>query len=275
MSGKSADGSDLPKIQLESKEDVQFLQHQFSDFLRKTISNNTTLRDASLSDEQQKEAEALVLSKLEEWTKNIWAMAGTSMAVNGFSYDEAMQEKSRIEPLDEQLRTEVQSLREEADELLLSVTQKRRTVPEQIEKLVKDGVSKESLVAEKTTVIKGLRADTVGAELPYMDDAINTDFERAVGLAKHIENDAPASIDKMKRLLATLEDAKSRTDAESDVREVLIGDELGATDSMSNGRFWRNGSSADDDSNSQQQQKQLLAYKAALHAITQDNTSGN
>ncbi|KAJ2393559.1 hypothetical protein GGI23_005020 [Coemansia sp. RSA 2559] len=251
MSGKMVDGNDLPKIQLESKEDVEFLQHQFHDFLQKTVANNTTLRDTSLSPEQREEASALVLSKLEEWTKSIWAMAGTSMTINGFGFDEAMKEKSRISPLDESLRTEVQALREEADELLLSVTQKRRTVPDQIERLVRDGVGRESLVAENTTAIKGILCAETDKQLPYVDEAVNAEFGQSVGLVKKIETDAPASIAKMKRLLDTLDDASTRTtDADADVKTVLI--------------------DASTDSGDLQKQ-QLLAYKAALHAI--DNVS--
>ncbi|KAJ2548050.1 hypothetical protein EV175_004980 [Coemansia sp. RSA 1933] len=252
MSSKSANGSDLPKIQLESKEDVEFLQHQFHEFLQKTVANNTTLRDTTLSDEQRQEAEALVLSKLEEWTKSIWTMAGTSMAINGLPFDEAMQEKSRIEPLDEELRTQVQGLREEADELLLSVTQKRRTVPDQIERLVSDGVMRESLVAENTTAIKGLQS-TVDADLPYIDDSVNAEFAHAVVLAKKLGSEAPPAIGKMKRLLATLDDAKNRPDTDDDVKTVLI-----------------DGSTVADSASAEgiDTQKQLLAYKAALHAIS-------
>ncbi|KAJ2510370.1 hypothetical protein GGI11_005516 [Coemansia sp. RSA 2049] len=302
-SNKTADGSDLPKIQLESKEDVQFLQQQLGDFLRKTVAGNTTLRDSQLSEEQRAEAETLIMSRLEEWTGSMWTMAGSNMAVNGFAYEEAMQEKSRIEPLDEALRGEVRALREEADELLLAVTQKRKTVPDQIENLVRDGVARESLVAEKTTVIKGLsRADTDpntsstggsggsggSGSLPYVDEAVNSEFERAARLAKRIERDAPASIDKMKQLLATLEDVaagagSTETDDDSNnVRSALIGD--GATDtadasvsaSAGNGRFWKPAAGSlaapadgDDD------QQQLLSYKAALHAVTQNGSSAN
>ncbi|KAJ1731589.1 hypothetical protein LPJ72_003858 [Coemansia sp. Benny D160-2] len=296
-SNKTADGSDLPKIQLESKEDVQFLQQQLGDFLRKTVAGNTTLRDSQLSEEQRAEAETLIMSRLEEWTGSMWTMAGSNMAVNGFAYEEAMQEKSRIEPLDEALRGEVRALREEADELLLAVTQKRKTVPDQIENLVRDGVARESLVAEKTTVIKGLsRADTDpntsptggSGSLPYVDEAVNSEFERAARLAKRIERDAPASIDKMKQLLATLEDvAAGAGSAETDddgnnVRSALIGD--GATDtadasvsaSAGSGRFWKPAAGSlaapadgDDD------QQQLLSYKAALHAVIQNGSSAN
>ncbi|KAJ2664327.1 hypothetical protein IWW48_000844 [Coemansia sp. RSA 1200] len=289
---KTADGSDLPKIQLESKEDVQFLQQQLGDFLRKTIAGNTTLRDSQLSEEQRAEAEALIMSRLEEWTGSMWTMAGSNMAVNGFAYEEAMQEKSRIEPLDEALRGEVRALREEADELLLAVTQKRKTVPDQIENLVRDGVARESLVAEKTTVIKGLsRADTdpnasAGGLLPYVDEAVNSEFERAARLAKRIEKDAPASIDKMKQLLATLEDvAAGAGSAETDddgnnVRSALIGD--GATDtadasvsaSAGNGRFWKPAAgSLAVPADGGDDQQQLLSYKAALHAVTQNGNS--
>ncbi|KAJ2514449.1 hypothetical protein GGI11_004082 [Coemansia sp. RSA 2049] len=296
-SNKTADGSDLPKIQLESKEDVQFLQQQLGDFLRKTVAGNTTLRDSQLSEEQRAEAETLIMSRLEEWTGSMWTMAGSNMAVNGFAYEEAMQEKSRIEPLDEALRGEVRALREEADELLLAVTQKRKTVPDQIENLVRDGVARESLVAEKTTAIKGLsRADTDpntsstgsggGGSLPYVDEAVNSEFERAARLAKRIEKAAPASIDKMKQLLATLEDVAAgagsaeTADDGNNVRSALIGD--GATDtadasvsaSAGNGRFWKPAAGSlaapaegDDD------QQQLLSYKAALHAVTQSGSS--
>ncbi|KAJ2355555.1 hypothetical protein IWW50_002720, partial [Coemansia erecta] len=178
----STSSGDIPKIQLESKEDVLFLERQFNDFLSQTLQNNAALRDSTMTSEQREEAESLVLDKLNKWTRDIWVMAGHSMSVNGFGYAEAMQEKSRIEPLDEALKGEVEGLREEADSLLLSVTNKRRTVPKQIERLVDDAVWRESAAAENTTEIKGLQ-ETDAGELPFVDDRVNGEFEQALRLA--------------------------------------------------------------------------------------------
>ncbi|KAJ2661962.1 hypothetical protein IW148_003169 [Coemansia sp. RSA 1199] len=253
----STNSGDIPKIQLESKEDVLFLERQFSDFLLGTLKNNSTLRNSSMTSAQRQEAESLVLDKLQMWTKDIWAMAGHSMSVNGFGYAEAMQEKSRIDPLDEALKSEVEALREEADALLLSVTNKRRTVPKQIERLVDDAVWRESVAAENTTEIEGLEETDTG-DLPYIDDRVNGEFEHALRMASAVAEQAPHTADELRQLTDTLNDTKARAaiEAEDDrkVREILL---PAKTTSL------RNAPPASD-------KHQLLAYKAALHAISSD-----
>ncbi|KAJ2747801.1 hypothetical protein GGI19_006317 [Coemansia pectinata] len=256
MSGSSS-SSDIPKIQLESKEDVIFLQRQLTSFLDQTLGTNAALRDAPFTDEQRSEAQKLVLERLQQWTQNVWAMAGPSMAVNGFAYDEAMSEKSRIEPLDEALKAEVEALREEADNLLLSVTSKRRAVPDQIERLVADAVWRESLAAEHTTAIKGLGAEKGDEPLPYVAERVNAEFEHALQLAQKIKAEAPSTAAKLRRLAETVEDTKERVvrDHEDDlnVRRVLVDQPALANKSV--------GTSVD---------AHLLAHKAALHAIAAD-----
>ncbi|KAJ2408907.1 hypothetical protein GGF41_006629 [Coemansia sp. RSA 2531] len=255
MSGGSS-SSDIPKIQLESKEDVLFLQRQLTSFLDQTLGTNAALRDAPFTDEQRSEAQKLVLERLQQWTQNVWAMAGPSMAVNGFAYDEAMSEKSRIEPLDEALKAEVEALREEADNILLSVTSKRRAVPDQIERLVADAVWRESLAAEHTTVIKGLGVEK-DEPLPYVAERVNAEFEHALLLAQKIKAEAPGTAAKLRRLAETVEDTKERVVREHEddlnVRRVLVDQPAQANKSV--------GTSVD---------AHLLAHKAALHAIAAD-----
>ncbi|KAJ1823733.1 hypothetical protein GGH91_001908 [Coemansia sp. RSA 2671] len=251
MSGSGS--SDIPKIQLESKEDVLFLQRQLASFLDKTLSTNAALRDAPFSDEQRAEAQKLVLERLQQWTHNVWAMAGPSMAVNGFAYDEAMREKSRIEPLDEALKAEVEALREEADGLLLSVTSKRRTVPDQIERLVADVVWRESLAAEHTTAIRGLGAEGGDEPLPYVAERVNADFEAALKLAQKVKAEAPGTAARLRGLAETVVDTRERLAREHEddlnVRRVLTMSEKAKGASV---------------------EAHLLAHKAALHAITAD-----
>ncbi|KAJ1868473.1 hypothetical protein H4R99_002343 [Coemansia sp. RSA 1722] len=258
-SAAGTSNADIPKIQLESKEDVHFLQNQLNDYLTRALEKNTALRDGPFTDEQREQARQLVLANLQKWTSNVWTMAGDSMSINGFSYEEAMREKSRIEPLDEGLKTEVQTLRDEADSLLLSVANKRRTVPEQIERLSRDGVWRESVVAENTREIRGLKkADAAedNGELPYVDDRINSEFESSAVAAKKISAAVDGAVGRVQRLAEVLQDTRARVekDAEEDgnVRRVLLG--VGASTA--------NGLSTD---------AQMLAQKAALHAISPDS----
>ncbi|KAJ2394381.1 hypothetical protein GGI05_002059, partial [Coemansia sp. RSA 2603] len=218
-SSDSQQNADIPKIQLESKEDVLFLQKELNDYLAKTLDNNTALRDGPLNDEQRAEARQLVLENLKKWTSEIWEMAGQSMSINGFSYEEAMREKSRIEPLDESLKFEVQSMREEADSLLLAVTEKRRTVPSQIQQLAQDSTWRESVVAENTHNVRGYKEDDVteeSSELPYVDGRVNSEFESALKTAKKMGDEVGTSVTKMHQLETTLNNIKERTEAEAD-----------------------------------------------------------
>ncbi|KAI9501465.1 hypothetical protein GGI25_002007 [Coemansia spiralis] len=235
--------TDIPKIQLESKEDVDYLQTQLTSFLRKTVENSTTLRDSGLTAEQKAEAEQLILSKLEQWASGVWKTAAPNITVNGFAYEEALREKSRIEPLDETLKNEVVGLRDEADTLLLAVANKRRTVPGQIERLVGDAVWRDSVAAEHTRAIRGLESNIADDELPFVDSRVNGDFEDAVGLALRVKEEAPGNTKRLEQLIATLEE--SRCD-DAEVRGVVGQDAGSGSDT----------------------QQQLLAYKAALHAVT-------
>ncbi|KAJ2794356.1 hypothetical protein H4R20_006254 [Coemansia guatemalensis] len=250
---------DIPKIQLESKEDVVYLQQQFTDFLGQTLSNNSALRDASLQPEQRTEAEQLIHSQLEKWALDIWKVAGHSVAVNGLGFAEAMEEKSKIEPLDEALKSEVEQLREEADSLLLSVTNKRRTVPGQIERLVADSVWRESLAAENTTVIRGLE-EPEERDLPFIDGRVNGEFEAAVEMASKLEDLAPDTVKRLVELEELAKDTKARTETASEddarVRQTLFPASQSST---------RHPPASTPDA-------QLLAYNAALHAITSEPT---
>ncbi|KAJ2777280.1 hypothetical protein H4R18_005228 [Coemansia javaensis] len=240
-----ATGGDIPKVQLESKEDVHFLQQQFSEFLEQTVDSNATLRDAGMTAEQRREAKQLVMDRLSGWTRAIWAMAGDSISVNGLAFGEAMSEQANMEALDEGLKGEVEALREEADALLLAVTERRRTVPGQIERLVADAVWRESVAADATAAIRGLRAEPAD-ELPYIDGRVNGEFEAAARLAARVVAEAPETAARLRRLDETVRDTQRRAAAEAEddrkVRGILL---AGAP----------------------QPQSQLLAYKAALHAV--------
>ncbi|KAJ2748623.1 hypothetical protein IWQ56_007412 [Coemansia nantahalensis] len=255
-SGGAAHG-DIPKVQLESKDDVHFLQQQFSEFLEQTVASNSTLRGAGLSEEQRREAQQLVLERMQRWTRDMWAVAGHSISVNGLAFDEAMAEKSNIEPLDEALKGEVEALREEADSLLLSVSGRRRTVPGQIERLVADAVARESLAAASTAAIRGLD-DPPHADLPFIDGRVNAEFESALGLAAKLAAEAPATADRLRRLDDTLHDTRARGAAEAEddgkVRSILLPAAAAAA---------RGAAASGLDA-------QLLAYRAALHAVSSD-----
>ncbi|KAJ2448642.1 hypothetical protein EV183_005335 [Coemansia sp. RSA 2336] len=263
--GNSGNNGDIPKIQLESKEDVHFLQAQFTTFLEKTLENNATLRDSQMTAEQRREAEELIKDRLLKWTNDMWELAGHSITVNGFGYHEAMKEKSRIEPLNEQLKSEVEQLQEEADSLLLSVSSKRRTVPAQIERLARDSVWRESVAAERTVEIKGEAAAAGAAAseqtLPYIDDRVNSDLEQALKLAQKVNDEVQGTVEALKQTTEAMKDTKARAAAEAQddckVREILLPKKptlLHSTQGTS-------------------ENLQLLAYKTALHAITSEAAS--
>ncbi|KAJ2713215.1 hypothetical protein H4R19_002361 [Coemansia spiralis] len=252
-SGGAASG-DIPKVQLESKDDVVFLQQQFSEFVEQTVASSSTLREAGLNEAQRKEAQQLVLEQMRRWTLDMWAMAGHSISVNGFGFGEAMAEKSNIEPLDEELKGEVEALREEADSLLLSVSSRRRTVPGQIERLVADAVWRESLAARSTEAIRGLD-EPLQADLPFIDGRVNAEFESALGLTAKLAAEAPATADRLRQLGEILHDTGTRAAAEAEddskVRSIMLPEK--------SARGTAGGLDA-----------QLLAYRAALHAISTD-----
>ncbi|KAI7830807.1 hypothetical protein BX661DRAFT_180123 [Kickxella alabastrina] len=233
---------------LPNKEDVLFLQKQLNEYLAQSLEKNATLRDGLFNDEQREEARQLVLQSMRKWTESIWQKAGPSMSINGFTFEDAMKEKDRVEPLNEGLKNEVQDLRNEVDELLLSSAAKRRTVPNQLEKLASDSVWRESMASEITREIRGI--------LPYIDDRVNGEFESALSLAQKIKVSIPETTAKIQRLAGTLQSTKEHIKKSAvedrEVRDILLGSSLAT------------GNYASEDS-------QQLAHKAALLAISSDN----
>lgn len=243
--------ADIPRIQLESKEDVLFVQRQLDHFISQSLSQNSSLQE-NFSPHQQDQAHHLVLQKLHQWSQQIWETAGPSISVNGFPYPVAMNSQTqRTEPLDEDLKNEVETLQEEADNLLLKLAEKRKKVPDQIEQLNRDMVWRESLVAELTTEVKSKKPMEDNEELPYVDERLNGEFEQALKLAKQVNEEAPMTVERLKRLADTLKDTKMRADVEQ------VSEELAR-------RVLLDGDQRDTETN------RLLGYKQALRAISSE-----
>ncbi|KAJ1999844.1 hypothetical protein GGI04_004397 [Coemansia thaxteri] len=242
---------DIPKIQLESREDVQFLQEQLRQFVAAAVGSSAALRGAGLSGEQQSEAAALVAGRAEEWAARVWAAAGRSMTVNGLAYAAAMAAgQARVEALDEALKADADALRDEADALLLAVAAKRRAVPGQIQRLVEDAAWRESLAAEQTTGPP--EESDVDRPLPYVNDRVNADFGQALELAQRVRADAPHTAASLRRVADAVADAKERA-----ARDRAADDAV--TRALANSAA--PAPAAD---------TLLLAHKAALHAIQAD-----
>ncbi|PVU95459.1 hypothetical protein BB561_001817 [Smittium simulii] len=141
--------TDIPKIRVESKHDVTFVKGEFENLLLKCMENNTTIKDSSITTEAQAALKKILSEELLQWSDKVWDDVGSNMLINGLKYEqvfgysqkEAGSGKRRnmsdsinhrrfqscdIEPLDENLQTEVKQLQMQADQLLLNVTKMRK-----------------------------------------------------------------------------------------------------------------------------------------------------
>ncbi|KAJ1677800.1 hypothetical protein EV182_005409, partial [Spiromyces aspiralis] len=214
---------DLPRIQIESKDDVAFLQGQVRKSLKEALVRNPTFRALALrvknNEATEEEVRGLkemaqeVEEYIEAWSNELWRLAGPNISINGMPYEEVMKERDQYEPLDEKLKEQVKDLEAEADELLLRVTEHRRTVPQLVERLESDRIRRLSMLAERTEIdtldnVKDL-IDANGElsvgrdwELP---ERLGPELEQTLSLLQSSLRDMPEALSKVQAATQTVD----------------------------------------------------------------------
>ncbi|PVU99518.1 hypothetical protein BB559_000031 [Furculomyces boomerangus] len=164
---------DVPKIKIESKQDVLYIKNEFDSLLQKCLESSTTIGNSGLDEKTQNALKHILLQDLGKYSEEVWSDASCNILVNGMDCQEVMfsrhsdgigrkldklqkyglsePSKDDYEPLDESLNEEVRNLKAKADELLIRVTEKRRENYGVIEQAIKDELEKVCLVATKET----------------------------------------------------------------------------------------------------------------------------
>ncbi|KAJ1913379.1 hypothetical protein H4219_005239 [Mycoemilia scoparia] len=235
--------SDIPRIQIEGREDVLFLQNQVRQALKEALLQNeefrttfSRIKSPNASEEEKKSLNATA-KELEEfinaWSSQLWKLAGPNININGMQYEEAMKQQDMYEQFDEHLRDQVKNLENEADNLLLRITEQRKTVPQLIEKLEQDRIKRLSLlpeyaVAEEEGVLDS--AEVTDKEFNMdgnweLPERLNTELKESIDDLTTANQNMPDVLDKLSELEKTIRD----------LEEIARQDEEGSNETYASG----------------------------------------
>ncbi|CAG8790429.1 35427_t:CDS:2, partial [Gigaspora margarita] len=141
---------DIPKIHADTKEDILYIQEEIKNVALKTVEKHF----GSGADPQLGQT-VTVLVKKACWVNDTFELAAPNLEVNGLDYSEVLKEKDDTEPLNENLRHEVQTLQAEIEEMTLFIAQNRKTLPDQAEVLIRDLIKRQSMLVEDVELVNG------------------------------------------------------------------------------------------------------------------------
>ncbi|KAJ1985025.1 hypothetical protein H4R34_000282 [Dimargaris verticillata] len=135
---------DIPKVQVEAREDVLFLKSEFRKSVHQCLDSNRHLqrcREQSADKETDAQQHYTQLTGdidtlISQWVDNIFQLAGPNIQVNGLEYNQAMRPNVVMDDYDESLHQETQQLQAEVEALTILVAEQRKTIPDMLETAV-------------------------------------------------------------------------------------------------------------------------------------------
>ncbi|KAL1919767.1 uncharacterized protein VTP21DRAFT_1698 [Calcarisporiella thermophila] len=193
---------DIPKIAVDTKDDVIYLKQQLQEAAFAALAEKC----ATENSKTKKDVEDL----MNNWIEAIFSMAGKSMLVNGQDYDQAFEEVEEIEPFDEELNSKLIELHNRAEELTLKVAERRKNIPDQIEKLMQDVVLRQSMLSDRV-VFEGLEEleNEYDMSMEYdipREDSIKQDYEQSVKMLAELRQSLPGNLSRIDRAKTVLQD---------------------------------------------------------------------
>ncbi|KAG0008190.1 hypothetical protein BGZ80_003750 [Entomortierella chlamydospora] len=131
---------DFPKINVSSKADIQYITQTW----RKTLFDKLERQYGKNDPKRIQQVQHL----LDQWLKNMIAMASSNIDINGIPYDQALINED-FEPLDESLGKRLQQQQLKVEELTLKVAERRKRVPEQVKMLLDDAIRRQSALCDR------------------------------------------------------------------------------------------------------------------------------
>ncbi|KAI8873345.1 hypothetical protein GQ42DRAFT_160600 [Ramicandelaber brevisporus] len=164
---------DVSKIRLDSVEDLEYLRKGFDDYVRNVVIPDVFARrdpNQALPGGAQAEIQlgTVVEAATQAWSEQVWKLVSQNILINGLDIANATSSESSaaagaagaaasgngsqamkesecsdiaqlkgMEPFDEKLDAEVRQLQQEADEMMLRLTELRKRTPAQIEQLTR------------------------------------------------------------------------------------------------------------------------------------------
>ncbi|ORX91374.1 hypothetical protein K493DRAFT_51350 [Basidiobolus meristosporus CBS 931.73] len=209
---------DIPKIQVDSKEDIKYLKNEFSQASEKAFKANEKLfvKGRKKNVDLEERAQGLV----NKWIEQMFKLAGNSLSVNGMEYKDAMTSAEEIEPFDEALHQEVLNLQLTTEELTMRVVERRKKVPEQVQFLVTDALKKGSMFASNIECLD--TEEPVECTAEEIPTRVKKSYEDTVKLMNELKESIPNTLAKLERAQGVLEQ-ESKAKPHDDTHQVIQG----------------------------------------------------
>ncbi|RIB08717.1 hypothetical protein C2G38_2146920 [Gigaspora rosea] len=199
---------DIPKIHADTKEDILYIQEEIKNAALKTVEKHF----GSGADPQLGQTVTALVKKA-CWVNDTFELAAPNLEVNGLDYSEVLKEKDDTEPLNENLRHEVQTLQAEIEEMTLFVAQNRKTLPDQAEVLIRDLIKRQSMLVEDVELINGKeKMESLDAlsNIQFVE-RIHQTYDRSLSVLSDLKKSISSNLSNLERAQMTIADINNST----------------------------------------------------------------
>ncbi|RIA89319.1 hypothetical protein C1645_772707 [Glomus cerebriforme] len=192
-----------PKIQVDDIEDVLFIQngikYLISSYIQKYLDGDTDF-----------ELKSQVTSIVTNWADDTFKLCSPNFEVNGMTYDKALEEKD-VEPFDENLLSNLISLESNIDDMTLTVTEKRRNLPEIIKKKFEDILLLQSFMKNHAEVIDDaevcdMQIDSERADDEQFPERVIQTYDQSLTLLTELKKSTSANLSRFERAQTVVTD---------------------------------------------------------------------
>ncbi|KAI8914379.1 hypothetical protein EDD86DRAFT_268603, partial [Gorgonomyces haynaldii] len=195
-----------PRIQMESKEDLEFLIKEFKQYARSLLQKEGESIAQVTQKRQQDNPETVTKQaahKIDKWIEHIFQLAGHGIAINGVPLAEA-QDEQVYQPLDENLRNQAQELQQQVQEAMVQIGQARKQAPQLVRSLVSSSLE---MLTDLTT-----KGRVEGSDLGEIENQpvnltlTEKDYVHTLDLGNELLTDLPMTLEKAQQVSKLLDD---------------------------------------------------------------------
>jgi len=189
-----------PKIQVDDIEDILYIQngikYLISSYIQKYFDVDT-----------DEELKSQVTSLVTNWVDDTFKLCSPNFEVNGMAYDKALEEKD-VEPFDENLLSNLISLESNIDDMTLTVTEKRRNLPEIIKKKFEDILILQSFMKNHAEIIDDAEVCDmqIDADDEQFPERVIQTYDRSLTLLTELKKSSSANLSRLERAQTVVTD---------------------------------------------------------------------
>ncbi|GBC09854.1 hypothetical protein RclHR1_09170002 [Rhizophagus clarus] len=189
-----------PKIQVDDIEDILYIQKgikcSISSYIQKYFDVDT---DSELKSE--------VTSIVTNWVYDTFKLCSPNFEVNGMAYDKALEEKD-VEPFDENLLSNLISLESNIDDMTLTVTEKRRNLPEIIKKKFEDILILQSFMKNHAEIVDDVEVCDmqIDSEDEQFPERVTQTYDQSLTLLTELKKSTSANLSRLERAQTVVTD---------------------------------------------------------------------